>query len=70
MASEKDLESSSTEVAQRQDVDEKDRVEEPETLPAIGKASVAVKPAVVFPDGGLLAWSQVLMGFLIMFSTW
>lgn len=27
-------------------------------------------PLVTFPDGGFIAWSQVAMGFLIMFSTW
>lgn len=27
-------------------------------------------PPATFPDGGFVAWSQVAMGFLIMFSTW
>lgn len=29
-----------------------------------------IVPTVTFPDGGVLAWLQVCMGFLVMFSTW
>ncbi|KAJ5047196.1 uncharacterized protein L3040_003037 [Drepanopeziza brunnea f. sp. 'multigermtubi'] len=29
-----------------------------------------VTPAVDFPDGGILAWVQVLAGFFLMFSSW
>lgn len=38
--------------------------------PLGGEETPAVPPPVTFPDGGFVAWSQVAMGFLIMFSTW
>ncbi|KAG9234021.1 MFS general substrate transporter [Amylocarpus encephaloides] len=40
-----------------------------DSTPASEEAVVPPK-AVVFPDGGFVAWSQVAMGFLLMFSSW
>ncbi|CAG8951005.1 hypothetical protein HYFRA_00006402 [Hymenoscyphus fraxineus] len=35
-----------------------------------GDPAPPLPPPITFPDGGFVAWSQVAMGFLIMFSTW
>jgi phage baseplate assembly protein gpV len=33
-------------------------------------ASVAPKLVTEFPDGGLVAWTQVAMGHLVIFNCW